>query len=83
MTCCLHLERSKTEVYTQSGVLPPGTPEGLARAGIMVGDEFLPGFMLYGIPIGDSRYVKHQLNMKVQEVAREVEQVLEVLQGEG
>ena len=82
-TCCLHLERSKTEVYTQSGVLPPGTPDGLARAGTMVGDEFLPGFTLYGIPIGDSRYVKHHLHLKVQEVAREVEQVQRVLQGEG
>ena len=81
--CGLRLERSKTEVYTWSGMLPPNTPDGLARSGTMVGEEFLPGFLLYGIPVGDSRYVKHHLSKKVQEVAREVEQVLTVLQGEG
>ena len=82
-TCCLHLERSKTEVFTWSGVLPPNTPEGLARAGSMIDQEFLPGFIIYGIPVGDRRYVKHHLALKVQAVAREVGQVLKVLQGEG
>ena len=38
---------------------------------------------MYGIPIGDSRFVKHKLSLKLEEVAREVEQVLTVLQGEG
>ena len=42
-TCCLQLERTKTEVYTSNGVLPAGTPVGLA--GITVGDAFLPGFV--------------------------------------
>jgi hypothetical protein len=82
-TCCLQLERSKTEVYTITGVLPAGTPEGLTRAGTVVGGEFLSGFVLYGIPVGESRFVKHHLSLKVQEVAREVREVLEVLQGEG
>ena len=49
----------------------------------MVDGEFLPGFVLYGVLVGDSRYVKHQLNLKVQEVGGDVEQVLKVLQGEG
>ena len=82
-TCCLKLERSKTEVFSATGVLPPGTPPGLARAGTVVDGVFLPGFVMYGIPIGDSRFVKHKLALKVQEVTREVEQVLTVLQGEG
>ena len=83
VTCCLQLERSKTEVYTSSGVLPAGTPEGLTRAGAVVGDEFLSGFVLYGVPVGEPRFVQHQLSLKVQDVAREVQEVLEVLQGEG
>ena len=82
-TCCLQLERSKTEVYTFTGVLPAGTPAGLTRAGTVVGGEFLSGFVLYGIPVGESRFVKHHLSLKVEEVAREVREVLEVLQGEG
>ena len=82
--CCLHLERSKTEVYTGSEVLHPGTPAGLRIAGTRVaGEEFLPGFVLYGIPIGDSRFVKHHLALKVQEIAKQVDDVLEVLDGEG
>ena len=56
---------------------------GLARAGITVGDAFLPGFVLYGIPVGEPEFVKHHLSLKVQEVEREVNEVLEVLQGEG
>ena len=82
-TCCLKLERSKTEVYTATGVLPAGTPASVARAGAVVDGVFLPGFVMYGIPIGDSSFVKHKLALKVQEVAREVDQVLTVLQGEG
>ena len=60
-TCCLHLEKSKTEVFTWSGELPPSTPEGLARAGTIVDEDFVPGFVLYGIPVGDTRYVKLHL----------------------
>ena len=63
--------------------MPPNTPADLPRAGTVVDGEFLPGFMMYGIPIGDRRYVKHQLALKVQGVGKEVEQVLKVLQGEG
>ena len=33
----LQVERSKTEVFTWSGELPPDTPQGYPRAGIMVG----------------------------------------------
>ena len=80
-TCYLHLERSKTEVFTWTGVLPPNTPQGLAQAGTWIGEDFIP--VLYGIPVGYGRYVKHHLSLKVKEVAREVEQILEVLQDEG
>ena len=83
LSCCLQLERSKTEVYTSTGVMPAGTPEGLSRAGTMVGEEFLPGFVLYGIPIGDTRFVKQKLSLKVEEIARDANQMLTVLQGEG
>ena len=70
-------------MHTATGVLPPETPAGLARAGTVVDGVFLPGFIMYGIPIGDSRFVKHKLSLKLEEVAREVEQVITVLQGEG
>ena len=69
-------------------MLPAGTPQGLARAALcrsctVVGGEFLSGFVLYGIPVGLSRLVKHHIPRKIAEVAMEVREVLEVLQGEG
>jgi hypothetical protein len=82
-TCSLQLESSNAEVYTGSGVLPPGTPDGLNRTGIMGAGDFLPRFLLEGLPVGEFRYVKHLLFLNVQEVAREAEQVLKVLQREG
>ena len=50
--CLLKLERSKTEVFTWSDRLPENTPAGLTVAGCMINEEFLPGYMCYGIPIG-------------------------------
>ena len=82
-TCLLHIERSKTEVFTWSGELPAGTPEGFPRAGTVIDQEFCPGFLCYGIPVGTPAYVRHQLSKKVQEVASEVEQIVKVLDQEG
>ena len=79
--CQLVLERSKTEVFSWQELQE--LPMGLTRAGTMVGDHFEPGFLLYGIPVGSKAYVRHHLNLKVIEVTREVEQVLETLEGEG
>ena len=81
--CLLKLERSKTEVLTWSDKLPSCTPQGLTVAGCTVNDSFLPGFMCYGIPIGTHGYVKHQLSLKVQEIATEVSEIVKVSEGEG
>ena len=79
MTCLLQLERSKTEVFNWSCKLPESSSVGLKAAGCEVEGQFLPGFMCYGIPIDNQAYVKHQLSLKVQEVAREVEEIVKVL----
>ena len=49
----------------------------------MVDQEFCPGFLCYGIPIGTPAYVRHELSLKIQEVASEVEQIVKVLDQEG
>ena len=54
----------------------------MKRAGVQVGEQWLSGFVCYGIPVGTSEYVKHQLCDKVQEVRSEVDRVKDVL-GEG
>ena len=49
--CGLHLQRSKTEVFSWDGVLPPNTPQGLKKAGITVNGEFQPGFLWAQTPM--------------------------------
>ena len=78
----LHLQVQKTEVFTWSGVLPDEAPEGIARAGVLVGEEFFPGMVVYGIPVGSDTYVRHMLGKLVDEVAGEVNRVKEVLAGD-
>ena len=80
--CQLTLERSKTEVFSWEE-LEQELPMDLTRAGTMVYGVFQAGFICYGIPVGTRVYVQHHLHLKVQDVAREVGEVLEVLKGEG
>ena len=79
--CQLTLERSKTEVFSWQE-LEQELPMDLTRAGTVVDGEFQPGFICYGIPVGSREYVRHHNRIKVQEVAREVGEVLETLEGE-
>ena len=82
-TCQLQLALEKTEVFTWTGQMPAIAPVGLKISGTEVESSFEPGFMCYGIPVGTSSYVRHHLLKKVEDIAREVEQVCSVLEGEG
>ena len=82
-TCLLKLESTKTQVFTWSGQLPWNAPAEYPRAGTVVDGEFLPGFLCYGIPVGTPGYVRHHLAAKVQQVGREVTEIVNVLEGEG
>ena len=57
--CLLHLQVSKTEVFSWDGVLPPQAPQDMKVAGAQVGEEWQPGFVCYGIPVGTPAYEKH------------------------
>ena len=59
--CLLHWERTKSEVFTWDGDLPPGTPAGLTLAGEDVEGNFEPGFVLYGVPVGSDAYCSFKL----------------------
>ena len=54
---------------------------GLKVAGCLVDGQFLSEYLCYGIPVGTPGYRKYQLSLKVQEVARDVEQIVRVLEG--
>ena len=77
--CLLHLQVTKTEVFTWSGILPPEAPQNMSRGGAQVGDTWFPGFLCYGIPVGTKEYCKHMLMKKVHEVREEVDKVKKVL----
>ena len=83
VSCNLQLEPSKTQVFTWTGELPHNTPPGYPSAGTVVDGDFLPEFLCYGIPVGSPGYVRHHLSVKVQEVGREVKEIVRVLEGEG
>ena len=68
--CLLHWERTKSEVFTWDGGLPPGTPEGLTLAGEEVEGNFEHGFLLYGVPVGSDVYCSH----KLMEIARRIQE---------
>ena len=53
------------EVFTWSGEPPTQAPRDMARAGIMVGNVWYPGFLCYGIPVGTREYCQNMLKEKV------------------
>ena len=80
--CGLELQRSKTEVLCMDTDLPKNTPSGLVQAGVTVKGKWEPGFICYGVPIGSDVYVSHMLNVKMDEIEKEAEQVVTVLEDE-
>ena len=78
--CMLEWQRTKTEVFTWSGVLPPQTSPGLVRAGTVISGQFEAGFLCYGVPVGSDSYVRNMLEVKVEEIAREAEKTVKVLE---
>ena len=77
--CNLTLQRSKCEVYTQSGDLPEDALPGFIKAGEEVDGVFLPGFMCVGAPLGSDEYVAHMMRQKVGELREEVEATVDLL----
>ena len=59
--CGLTLQWGKTKVYCQEGEMPAGLPTGLRLAGEQVGDTFLRGLLVFGIPVGSDEYVTFKL----------------------
>ena len=60
----LVLQVTKSEVYSANGEMPPEAPDGFVNAGTVVQDQFQPGFLCYGVPIGTDEYVLNMLMRK-------------------
>ena len=68
--CLLHWEKTKSEVFTWDGDLPPGTPAGLTLAGEEVDGNFEHGFLLYGVPVGSDAFC----SCKLMEIAKSIKE---------
>jgi hypothetical protein len=68
--CGIELQRTKTELLKGRScrVVEEEIPEGMVRAGVQVEDKFCKGFLLYGAPIGEPRYVGHMLQEQAKEI---------------
>ena len=78
--CGLVLQVEKSEVYSASGEMPSEAPAGFVKAGVMVDDEFQPGFLCYGVPIGTDKYVSTMLDLQLDEMEGEIHKMQEVLE---
>ena len=77
--CGLVCSRSKTMVYTTDGEEPLLKPEELPMAGKVVQGVWLPGVIVYGVPVGDDRYVLDALEDKVREVGTDAAKACKLL----
>ena len=76
----LVLQVTKSEVFSTSGEMPPEAPAGFVNAGTMVQDQFQPGFLCYGVPVGTDEYVLNMLDSKISELEEEVENMCSTLE---
>ena len=67
---------TKSKVCIREGPLPANTPPSLSLAGEQVGDQFLHGTMLYGMPVCSPKFITHKLKEKAEEILRNAREVL-------
>ena len=74
--CGLVLQRAKTEVYCRD---EKDLQPGLKRAGEMIEGVWQSGMICYGVPIGSDQYVRHLLDIKVNELEGQAAVISKVL----
>ena len=77
--CSLQLQWRKTVVYCGDRELPVDTPPGISLAGEKVGENFLPGLMVYGVPVGSPAYITFKLREKAKVIVEDAEKIKKAL----
>ena len=77
--CHLQLQWSKSHIFTWSGILPEGTPNGVHIAGKTVNGNFEVGFDCYGVPLGTEKYIESELYVVAEEIIKNAFKTREVL----
>ena len=70
--CGLSLQLAKSTFYSRAGGLPNGAWE-FRRAAEEVEGEFPWGFVCFGAPVGEDRYVVHKLQEVASRIADEAQ----------
>jgi hypothetical protein len=77
--CGLTLNMKKTKVFSWDGEVPAGSPAWLRLAGEEVDGEWLQGFLCYGCPVGEDRYVSFKLKEVADRILADAARSVEVL----
>ena len=77
--CHLQLQWNKSHIFSWSGLLPEGSPEGVELAGKEVDGVFEVGFDCYGVPMGTNNYVTSELMVLAREIAEDAKKTRELL----
>ena len=77
--CHLQLHWGKSHIFTWTGTLPEGTPEGVELAGKMVDGVYEVGFDCYGVPMGTDKYIESELMVVAKEIVEEAQKTRELL----
>ena len=81
--CGLTLQWRKSRVFCWQGEVPPYASPGLTLAGEQVGETFLRGMMVYGVPVGTPEYVTFKLKEVAARIVKDADKTREVLKGDG
>ena len=81
--CGLTLQWNKSKVFCREGDLPEAAAAvpGLKLGGEQVGDNFLRGLMVFGVPIGSDAFISHKLREAADQIIADAEKTKEVLTG--
>ena len=77
--CHLQLQWNKSCIFSWSGILPEGTPEGVELAGKEVDGVFESGFDCYGVPMGTNKFVESELMVLAKVIAEDAKKTRELL----
>ena len=77
--CDCELQWTKSEVFSEDGLMPANVPLGLALGGVQVDGQFFPGIMVHGVPVGSSEYVTFKLREQAAVIIHDAEKTKDLL----
>ena len=80
--CNLQLQLYKTFLFCWEGGLPPGTPADVELAGEIVQGTFRCGFVCFGCPVCEDKFVSHKLMKVADRIVTDMGKAVDLLTGD-